>query len=88
MHGKRTIVEPAHLLTAQEVIQRVELGNVCCRNLEHLHEEIIRARERLRHKQEVIRSGSMYCSYQTALVERCHRWSVALKDGAPQGGPG
>src|SRR5215467_12894254 len=44
-------------------LKRVELGNVCCRNLEHLHQEIIRARERLRHKREVIRSCSTQCGY-------------------------
>jgi transposase len=44
-------------------LKRVELGNVCCRNLEHLHREIIRARERLRHKREVIRSCSQQCGY-------------------------
>ena len=44
-------------------LKRVELGNVCCPNLEHLHREIIRARERLRHKREVIRSCSQQCGY-------------------------
>jgi hypothetical protein len=41
----------------------VELGNVCCRNLEHLRQELIRARERLRHKRQVIRSCSTQCGY-------------------------
>ncbi len=44
-------------------LKRVELGNVCCRNLEHLHQQIIRARERLRHKREVICSCSRQCGY-------------------------
>jgi transposase len=44
-------------------LKRVELGNVCCRDLEHLHQEIIRARERLRHKREIIRSCSQQCGY-------------------------
>jgi transposase len=44
-------------------LKRVELGNVCCRNLDHLHQELIRARERLRHKREVIRSCSRQCGY-------------------------
>jgi hypothetical protein len=41
----------------------VELGNVCCRDLQHLSTELIRARERLRHKREVIRSCSQQCGY-------------------------
>lgn len=44
-------------------LKRVELGNVCCRNLDQLHQELIRARERLRHKWEVIRSCSRQCGY-------------------------
>ena len=44
-------------------LKRVELGNVCCRDLEHLSTELIRARERLRHKREVIRSCSLQCGY-------------------------
>jgi len=44
-------------------LKRVELGNVCCRDLEHLHQELIRARERLRHKKEIIRSCSRQCGY-------------------------
>jgi transposase len=44
-------------------LKRVELGNVCCRNLDHLHQELIRARERLRHKREIIRSCSRQCGY-------------------------
>ncbi len=44
-------------------LKRVELGNVCCPDLDHLHREIIRARERLRHKREVIRSCSKQCGY-------------------------
>ncbi len=44
-------------------LKRVELGNVCCRNLKHLQQELIRARERLRHKREIIRSCSQQCGY-------------------------
>jgi transposase len=44
-------------------LKRVELGNVCCRDLEHLRQELIRARERLRHKREIIRSCSQQCGY-------------------------
>ena len=44
-------------------LKRVELGNLCCPNLEHLQQELIRARERLRHKKEVIRSCSQQWGY-------------------------
>lgn len=44
-------------------LKRVELGNVCCSNLDQLHGELIRARERLRHKREIIRSCSRHCGY-------------------------
>jgi transposase len=44
-------------------LKRVELGNVCCSNLDHLHRELIRARERLRHKRDIIRSCSRQCDY-------------------------
>jgi len=44
-------------------LKRVELGNVCCSDLDHLHRELIRARERLRHKREIIRSCSRQCGY-------------------------
>jgi transposase len=44
-------------------LKRVELGNVCCANLDQLHRELIRARERLRHKKEIIKSCSRQCGY-------------------------
>lgn len=44
-------------------LKRVELGNVCCRDLDHLQRELIRARERLRHKKEIIKSCSRQCGY-------------------------
>jgi transposase len=44
-------------------LKRVELGNVCCSNLDQLHQELIRARERLRHKRDIIRSCSQQCGY-------------------------
>jgi transposase len=44
-------------------LKRVELGNVCCATLDQLTTELIRARERLRHKREVIRSCSQQCGY-------------------------
>ncbi len=39
-------------------LKRVELGNVCCANLDQLSAALIRARELLRHKREVIPSRS------------------------------
>jgi transposase len=44
-------------------LKRVELGNVCCANLEQLHHALIRAKERLRHKKEIITSCSRQCGY-------------------------
>lgn len=44
-------------------LKRVELGNVCCSNLEQLQRVFIRARERLRHKKEIIQSCSRQCGY-------------------------
>lgn len=37
-------------------LKRVELANVCAPDLDTLHTELIRARERPRHKRHIIRS--------------------------------
>jgi transposase len=39
-------------------LKRVELGNVCCTNLADLEHEVIKARERLRHKRTVLQACS------------------------------
>ena len=44
-------------------LKRVELANVCCGDLDQLQRELIRARERLRHKKEIIKSCSRQCGY-------------------------
>ncbi len=44
-------------------LKRVELGNVCCANLDQLLQALIRAKERLRHKKEIIKSCSRQCGY-------------------------
>jgi transposase len=44
-------------------LKRVELGNVCYADLDHLSTAIIRARERLRYKRAIIRSCSRHCGY-------------------------
>ena len=44
-------------------LKRVELGNVCCRDLAHWETELIRARERLRHKRPIIQACSRQCGY-------------------------
>ena len=44
-------------------LKRVELGNVCCHDLDDLRAALLRARERLRHKREVIRACSRQCGY-------------------------
>jgi transposase len=44
-------------------LKRVELGNVCCGDLEQLHRKLMQAKERLRHKKEIIKSCSRQCGY-------------------------
>jgi transposase len=44
-------------------LKRVELANVCCSDLNELQRELIRAKERLRHKKEIIKSCSRECGY-------------------------
>ncbi len=44
-------------------LKRVELGNVCCCDFDHLYREVIRAKERLRHKKAIIKSCSRQCGY-------------------------
>jgi transposase len=47
-------------------LKRVELKNVVCRDVSHLRQELRKATERLRHKQNIIHS----CINQTGLI-RC-----------------
>lgn len=44
-------------------VKRVELANVCCRDLVELRTQVVRARERVRQKREVIRACSRHCGY-------------------------
>jgi len=44
-------------------LKRVELANACCVDLADLHLQLIRARERLRHKRDVICACSRQCGY-------------------------
>ena len=44
-------------------LKRVELGNVCCSDLNQLQRKLIQAKERLRHKKEIIKSCSRQCGY-------------------------
>src|SRR5579875_2946333 len=46
-----------------QYLKRVEMGNLCCRDLDHLSQELIRARERLRHKRDIIQACSRQCGY-------------------------
>lgn len=46
-------------------LKRVELANVCCRDLGELRAQVIRACERLRHKRGIIRACSRQCGYVT-----------------------
>lgn len=44
-------------------LKRVELKNCCCADLSHLRLELRRAKERLRHRRQIIRSFSAHCGY-------------------------
>lgn len=44
-------------------LKRVELAKVCAHDLVELRTALIRARERLRHKREIIRACSRQCGY-------------------------
>src|SRR6266567_911228 len=44
-------------------LKRVELGNVCCCDLKQLQRKLIQAKERLRHKKELIKSCTRQCGY-------------------------
>ena len=44
-------------------LKRVELGNVCCGDLDQLQRKLMQAKERLCHKQEIIKSCSRQCGY-------------------------
>jgi len=46
-----------------QYLKRVEMGNLCCRDLDHLYQQLLRAKERLRHKRDSIRSCSQQCGY-------------------------
>lgn len=46
------------------LLKRVELKNVCCRDLTHLATELCKAKDRLRHKPELIRSCVRQCGCQ------------------------
>lgn len=44
-------------------LKRVELRNVCCRDLAHLRQELRRAMTRLRHKRHIIRGCIQQAGY-------------------------
>jgi transposase len=44
-------------------LKRGELGNVCCGDLAQVQRKLIQAKERLRHKQEIIKSCFRECGY-------------------------
>ena len=46
------------------LLKRVELKNVSCRDLRHLATELLKAKDRLRHKPELIRSCVRQCGCQ------------------------
>jgi transposase len=44
-------------------LKRVELANICCHDLNELHLQVVHARERLRHKRDILRACSRACGY-------------------------
>jgi transposase len=42
------------------LLKRRELKNLCCQNLAHLGQELVRAKERLRHRQEILQHCFTY----------------------------
>jgi transposase len=44
-------------------LKRVEVAKICCHDLQELRMQVIRARERLRHKRTIIRACSRPCRY-------------------------
>lgn len=46
------------------LLKRIELKNVCCRDLTHLATLLLQAKERLRHKRSLIRACIAQCGYQ------------------------
>jgi transposase len=44
-------------------LKRVELANICCHDVSELRTALIHARERPRHKREVICACSRHCGY-------------------------
>lgn len=45
------------------LLKRVELKNICCRDLAHLATQLLQAKERLRHKRPLIRACIAQCGY-------------------------
>ena len=60
-------------------VKRVELANICCRDLSELRIHVIRARERLRHKWEIIRACSRHCgdTLSFPMEREIRRWTRA-----------
>jgi transposase len=44
-------------------VKRVELANMCSRDLNELRTQVVRARERVRHKRDIICACSRQCGY-------------------------
>jgi len=44
-------------------VKRVELANVCCSDLQEVRRQLIRARERVRHKRDILCACSRACGY-------------------------
>ncbi|WP_201372179.1 transposase [Ktedonobacter robiniae] len=44
-------------------LKQVQMGNLCCRDLDLLSQELIRAREQLHHKRHILEACSRQCGY-------------------------
>ena len=67
-------------------LKRVELANVCCSDLQELRRQLIRARERVRHKHDILRACSRACGYAVSFF--LTRSGNAARFGNPAPGLG
>ena len=72
-----------------QYLKRVEFGNVCCTDLDHLYRMIICAKERLRRKRDIIRSCSRQCGYSVEFLSmrsvKAHELPLAGSEGTEGG---
>ena len=67
-------------------LKRVELANGCCSDLQELRRHLIRARERVRHKRDILRACSHACGCAVSFF--LTRSETAMRFGNPAPGLG